>query len=89
MNTEELAITVVRHSERLEILEQRQARLDELVAAMSAMQTEQQHIKQDVGEIRRDVRALAALPASRWNRLTEAVITAAVGILLGILLRGL
>ena len=59
------------NSRRLDRLEVRQDETDKLVAAMSALQSEQTHIKQDVAEIKDDVKQLTRKPGRRWELLSE------------------
>lgn len=59
---------------RIDRLEQRQDEFDQLVLALTTLQSEQQHIKDDVGEIKEDVKTLTMKPAKRWETAAEKVL---------------
>ncbi|MBQ1280850.1 MAG: hypothetical protein IIY16_01220 [Oscillospiraceae bacterium] len=59
------------NSRRIDRLEARQDETDKLVAAMASLRSEQSYIKQDVAEIKEDVKQLALKPARRWETLAE------------------
>lgn len=73
---------------RLDKMEERQDNLEQLTNAFAKMETEQGHIKEDVGEIKADVKALAEIPAKRWESIIERIITVVVGAIVGYLLSG-
>lgn len=73
---------------RIDAVEKRQDNLEQLTHSFSVMQKEQEYIKEDVGEIKVDVKALAEKPAKRWESIVEKAITVAVGALVGYLLSG-
>ena len=62
------------NSRRIDRLEARQDETDKLVAAMASLRSEQSYIKQDVAEIKEDVKQLALKPARRWETAVEQVI---------------
>lgn len=93
MDTEEIAfrIATLEQSEqetqhRIERLEERQDNLEELTRAFSVMQNEQEHIKDDIGEIKEDVKQLVSKPAKRWDGMIDKAITVIVGAFLGFIL---
>ena len=59
---------------RIDKLEVRQDHLDRLVASVTQLATEQEHIKGDVAEIKADVKTLAEKPGKRWESVVEKVI---------------
>lgn len=73
---------------RLDSMEKRQDNLEQLTNAFSVMQKEQEYIKEDVGEIKADVKTLAEKPGKRWESIVERVITVVVGSVVGYLLSG-
>lgn len=73
---------------RLDKVEERQDNLEQLANAFSVMQKEQEYIKEDVGEIKADVKILAQKPAKRWESMVERVITVVVGAVVGYLFSG-
>lgn len=73
---------------RLDTMEKRQDNLEQLTNAFSVMQKEQEYIKEDVGEIKTDVKALTEKPAKRWESIVERTITVVVGAAVGYLLSG-
>ncbi|WP_352399389.1 hypothetical protein [Anaerotignum sp.] len=73
---------------RIEKIEERQDNLEKLTAAVSVMKNEQDNIKDDVGEIKKDVKTLTDKPAKRWDSVVERVITVVVGALVGYLMSG-
>ncbi|AMJ41973.1 hypothetical protein [Anaerotignum propionicum] len=73
---------------RLDSMEKRQDNLEQLTNAFSVMQKEQEYIKEDVGEIKADVKSLAEKPAKRWESIVERVITVVVGAVVGYFLSG-
>lgn len=73
---------------RIEEVEKRQDNLDKLVASVSILKSEQEHIQSDVQEIKHDVKDMKAAPAKRWDGLVDKLIAALVGAFLAWLLAG-
>lgn len=75
------------NTRRISEVEKRQDNLDNLVASVAIMASEQEHIKTDVTEIKTDVKALAEKPGKRWDsmvdRIVWAVLAAIVAFFLG------
>lgn len=67
------------NTHRLEEVEKRQDNLDELVASVAVFAKEQEHIQQDVQEIKADVKALTDKPAKRWEGLVDKVLLVLAG----------
>lgn len=76
------------NTHRIDKLEERQDNLDRLVASVSLLASEQEHIKDDVTEIKADVKALTEKPGKRWDAVVAAIITGVVAFVLGMVLRG-
>lgn len=71
---------------RLEEVEARQDNLDNLVASVAVMAKEQEHIKDEVVEIKNTVKTLAARPARRWDGLVDKVIMVIASAVVGFIL---
>ena len=74
---------------RLEDVEKRQDNLDELVKSVALFAQEQEYIKEDVKEIKADVKALTDKPAKRWDSLVDKLLLVAAGAFLGWLAAGM
>ena len=74
---------------RLEDIEKRQDNLDELVKSVALFAQEQEYIKEDVKEIKADVKALTDKPAKRWESLVDKLLLVAAGAFLGWLAAGM
>jgi seryl-tRNA synthetase len=74
------------NTHRIDKVEERQDNLDKLVASVAVMAQEQEHIKDDVTEIKSDVKTLAEKPAKRWDGLVEKFIWALAAAILGYVL---
>lgn len=70
---------VCRNTDRIEKLEKRQDKLDEITKAMTVFDVEQKHIKQDVSEIKTDVKSMKDKPGKRWETIVEKLIWLVVG----------
>lgn len=71
------------NTHRIDRLEERQDNLDKLVSTVASMATEQENIKDDVTEIKSDVKSLKDVPAKHWEdligKLLWFLIAAALG----------
>lgn len=74
---------------RLEDIEKRQDNLDELVKSVALFAQEQEYIKEDVKEIKADVKALTDKPVKRWESLVDKLMLVAAGAFLGWLAAGM
>ena len=74
---------------RLDDIEKRQDNLDELVKSVALFAQEQEYIKEDVKEIKADVKALTDKPAKRWESLLDKLLLVAAGAFLGWLAAGM
>lgn len=61
---------------RVNIIEDRQDNLDKLVTSVVSMTKEQEHIKADVTEIKRNVKELTAKSGRRWDDLVDKIVWA-------------
>ena len=73
---------------RLDDIEKRQDNLDELVKSVALFAQEQEYIKEDVKEIKADVKALTDKPAKRWDSLVDKLLFAVAGAVLAWLAAG-
>ena len=76
------------NTHRLDKVEERQDNLDKLVSSVSALANEQEHIKEDVTEIKTDVKSLTERPAKRWDSVVGAIITGVVSFIVAWVLKG-
>lgn len=76
------------NTHRLDKIEERQDNLDRLVSSVAALANEQEHIKDDVTEIKTDVKSLTEKPAKRWDAVVGAIITGIVGFIIAWVLHG-
>ena len=72
---------IKRNTARIEKLETRQDNLDNIVASVTALAQEQDHIRNDVKEIKADVKSLTAKPGKRWEGIVDKIIYVTVGAL--------
>lgn len=61
---------------RVNIIEDRQDNLDQLVTSVVSMTKEQEHIKADVTEIKKNVKELTAKSGRRWDDLVDKIVWA-------------
>ena len=61
---------------RVDIMEGRQDNLDKLVTSVASMTKEQEHIKADVTEIKKNVKELTAKSGRRWDDLVDKIVWA-------------
>ena len=69
----------LRNESRIEKLETEQKELSELALSVQELATNQVNMKDDLTQIKKDVRSLITLPTKRWNSVVEKVITLLVG----------
>lgn len=67
---------------RLDEVEKRQDKLDELVSAVNVLATKEQNVENDVKEIKNDVKTLTMKPAKRWDGVVEKVVFTIIGIVI-------
>lgn len=71
---------------RIEEVEKRQDDLDKIVASVSVLKVDQQHIQSDVKEIKSDVKAIIDKPAKRWDTLVDKIVWAVLAAVVAFLL---
>ena len=69
----------LRNEKRIEKLETDQKALSELALSVQELATNQVNMKDDLTQIKKDVRSLITLPTKRWNSVVDKVITLLVG----------
>ena len=71
------------NTHRINDLEEDNRVLHTLATSVEVLATKQETIESNVQEIKTDVKALKAVPGSKWEALVKAVVTAIVGALVG------
>lgn len=71
------------NSHRLDEMEKRQDRFDELVSAVNVLAVKEQNVENDVKEIKIDVKSLTSKPAQRWESVVDKAIMTIIGALIG------
>ena len=71
------------NTHRINDLEADNKALHQLATSVEVLATKQETIEENVNEIKTGVKSLKALPASRWEGLIKAVVTALVAGLVG------
>ena len=71
------------NTHRLEKVEERQDNLEALVTSVATLATEQEHIKEDVTEIKEDVKCLTSRSGKRWDELVDKIIWAVAAAVIG------
>lgn len=64
---------------RIDKMEERQEALDKLATSVALMTQEQKDIKEDISEMKKDVKSLTSLPAKRWNDVVEKIVWLVIG----------
>lgn len=71
------------NTHRINDLEEDNRALHTLATSVEVLATKQEAIESNVQEIKTDVKALKAVPGSKWEALVKAVLTAVVAGLVG------
>lgn len=71
------------NTHRIDDLEADNKALHQLATSVEVLATKQETIEANISEIKDDVKALKAVPGSKWEALVKAVVTAIVGALVG------
>ena len=69
----------LRNESRIEKLETDQKALSELALSVQELATNQVNMKDDLTQIKKDVRSLITIPSKRWNSVVDKVIALIVG----------
>ena len=72
---------------RIDTLEQEVRDIHALAAALSETNSDVKHLRDDVREIKADVKAVTGRPAKQWEKLIAALVAAAVSMGLSILVK--
>lgn len=67
------------NTHRINELAEEQKALNELATSVALMTQEQKAIKDDVSEVKKDVKTLTNLPAKRWNDVVEKIVWLVIG----------
>lgn len=59
------------NTHRIDELAKEQKALNELATSVALMTQEQKDIREDISEVKKDVKTLTNLPAKRWNDVVE------------------
>ena len=69
----------LRNEGRIKKLEENQQALNDLALSVRELATDQDNMKNDITEIKTDVKALTAKPAKRWDGIMDKVLYAIIG----------
>ena len=64
---------------RIDKIEEQQEALNKLATSVALMTQEQKDIKEDILEVKKDVKSLASVPAKRWNDVVEKIVWLVIG----------
>ena len=64
---------------RLDRVEKRQSELGELVASVSAIATEQTAMRDNISEIKTDIKEIKEKPSRRWDAVVDKVVMTFLG----------
>lgn len=67
------------NTHRIDDIEKEQKALNQLATSVAAMAQEQKDIKEDISEVKKDVKSLTSLPAKRWNDVVEKIVWLVIG----------
>lgn len=71
------------NTHRIDDMEKRQDKLDELVTSVSLIAQRQDSMEKDVCEMKGDVKTLIHKPSKRWEGVIEKITSAIIAILIG------
>lgn len=96
MTTEEIAVKLqettdrsLRNEGRIKKMEQDQKALLDLTASVRELANEQGNMKDDIGEIKADVKALTGASGKRWDALVDKLLFAAAGAVIAWIVAGM
>ena len=64
---------------RIDKIEEQQEALNKLATSVALMTQEQKDIREDISEVKKDVKSLTNLPAKRWNDVIEKIVWLVLG----------
>ena len=76
---QEIADRSLRNEGRIKKLESEPQALNELAISVKELATDQVNMKDDIAEIKTDVKAMTVKPAKRWDGLVDKLLAALVG----------
>ena len=76
------------HGKRIDKLEESNKALTELALSVESLATNQSNMKEDVKEIKKDIKCLTSVPGKRWNTQVDKAITLLAGGFIAWLLSG-
>lgn len=79
---------VQHNADNIAELKKRQDDMEKLVSSVAIIANEQEHMRDDVREIKADVKALTEKPAKHWEGMVEKLIFALVGSFIAWVLSG-
>ena len=95
MTNEEIAVRLDGHEHeigslkhRMDDVEKDQKALNELTASVRELAADQGNMKEDIREIKTDVRGLTSIPGKRWESLVDKLLFAVAGAVLAWLAAG-
>ena len=95
MTNEEIAVRLDGHEHeigslkhRMDDVEKDQKALNELTASVRELAVDQGNMKEDIREIKTDVKGLTPVPGKRWNSLVDKLLAAAAGAVIAWLAAG-
>lgn len=74
------------NTHRLDDVEKRQDKLDDLVGTVRLLADREKRVEDDVGEIKSDVKSLKQKPGQRWDSLMDKIIWAVAAAVIGFVL---
>ena len=95
MTNEEIAVRLDGHEHeigslkhRMDDVEKDQKALNELTASVRELAVDQGNMKEDIREIKTDVKGLTSIPGKRWEGLVDKLLAAAAGAVIAWLAAG-
>ena len=95
MTNEEIAVRLDGHEHeigslkhRMDDVEKDQKALNELTASVRELAADQGNMKEDIREIKTDVKGLTSIPGKRWESLVDKLLAAAAGAVIAWLAAG-
>ena len=95
MTNEEIAVRLDGHEHeigslkhRMDDVEKDQKALNELTASVRELAVDQGNMKEDIREIKTDVKGLTSIPGKRWESLVDKLLFAVAGAVLAWLAAG-